>query len=126
MFEVYLERAHQLSDARKLIDGDPPYTAAIALLSIHAALALNNALLVKLGVSARKWKDHMAPVRETEKRCKAKRLDASGVEQLRKLISAKTDVSYGNKAVTFDFAMVLSTASERFEAWAYKRLKEMA
>ncbi|MHB1701667.1 MAG: hypothetical protein ACYCSN_16370 [Acidobacteriaceae bacterium] len=126
MFEVYLERASQLSAARNLVQDDPPYASAIALLSVHTAIALNDALLMKLGCNSSKGDDHMVSVRETAKRCRAKGLDHSGVEQLRTLVSAKSKVSYGNKPVSFDFATVLSLASQRFEVWAYKRLKEVA
>ena len=126
MIEIFLERANQLSEALKLVQDDRPYAAAIALLSVHTAIALNDALLVKLGGRVARSDDHMSSVRETAKRCKAKGLDDSGIEQLRKLISAKSAVSYGTRPVTFEAAKILSTASERFQAWAYKRLKEMA
>jgi hypothetical protein len=125
MVEVYLERALQLSDARDLIQDEPPYAAATALLSVHTAIALNDALLLKLGAKSLKHDDHMASVRETAKRCKAKRIDCAGVTQLRKLVSAKSKVSYGDQVVSFDFASALSLASQRFEAWVYGQFKEL-
>jgi hypothetical protein len=126
MVEIYLERAVQLSSARNLIQNDPPYAAATALLSVHTAIALNDALLLKLGAKSLKNEDHMASVRETVKRCKANGIDVAGVSQLKKLISAKSQVSYGDQSVSFDFASALSVASQRFEAWVYRHFQELA
>ncbi len=128
MIEIYIERAVQLSKARDRIHADPPYAAATALLSIHTAIALNDALLLKLAGKRAKNDDHMVAVRETGETLQTEkgRLDDSGVAQLRKLISAKSKVSYGDKSISFDFALLLSQASQRFEVWAYKRIQELS
>jgi hypothetical protein len=125
MVEIYLERATQLSSARNLIQADPPYAAAIALLSVHTAIALNDALLLKLGAKSLKNEDHMTSVRETVKGCKTKGIDSTGVAHLKKLVSAKSSVSYGDQSVSFDLASVLSLASQRFEAWVYRCFQEL-
>jgi hypothetical protein len=127
MFDVFLQRAEQLSRARQLVEEkDERCAAAIALLSVHTAIALNDALLFKLSGKHTHTEDHMEAVREMRRRCSARRLDPKGIRQLEKLISAKSAVSYGAKAVTSDYAAGLSVAAQRFEAWTYLQFKELA
>jgi hypothetical protein len=124
MEDIFLGRAKQLADARDLVRDDENYASATALLSIHTAIALNDALLLRLTGKLFMGADHMSAVQETAKRCRTKRLDGSGVAQLKALISAKTSVSYAAETVTFINAFKLSVASRRFETWVYDRLKE--
>ena len=126
MVEIFLERAKQLSGARDLVQEDEEFASATALLSVHSAIALNDALLLKLKGKLVKGQDHMASVRETAKRCKARKLDSTGIKQITTLIAAKTRVSYEDKSVSFALAYKLAIASQRFEVWAYKRLEEIA
>jgi hypothetical protein len=126
MVEIFLERAKQLSEARKLIELDTEYASATALLAVHSAIALNDAILLKLSGRIFRGEDHMAAVREVTKRCRARRLDTSGITQLKALVAAKTRISYGPQSVTFAYAYELSVASRRFAVWSYKRLEEIA
>jgi hypothetical protein len=125
MIEAYLERAKQLSQARELVRNDAEYASATALLAIHTAIALNDALMIKLTGKSFQSDNHMAAVREIRLRCNRRGLDSAGVDQLQKLIEAKSKVSYGGKRTTFEFATVLAVACIRFEKWAYQRLEEL-
>ncbi len=125
MVEIFLERAKQLSEARKLIELDAEYASATALLAVHSAIAYNDAVLVKLSGKACRGEDHMSAVREVTKRCRARKLDTSGITQLKTLVAAKTRVSYEAQLVSFPYAYELSVASQRFAVWAYKRLEEI-
>jgi hypothetical protein len=125
MVEVFLERAKQLSGARDLVQDDADYASAIALLSVHSAIALNDALLIKLSGKTVTGDDHMQAVREMAKGCRSRKLDATGIAQITTLMSAKTRVSYGDEATSYALAFKLSIASQRFEAWVYKRLEEI-
>jgi hypothetical protein len=120
--DVFTERARQLSDVRKLISGEPSYASAIALVSVHAAIALNDAVLIQMTGTKGRREDHMDAAGKTSSVCRARGIDDRGIAHLRSLLSAKSDVSYGSESVSFDLATKLSTASERFEAWAERVL----
>jgi hypothetical protein len=97
--------------------GSPEYTSALALVSIHCAIALNDALLVKLTGRHDITKDHMAAAKRTKKQCSSKRISTDGIRHLEELLKAKTRVSYSNERTTSEAADRLAVASERFEAW---------
>jgi len=70
--------------------------------------------------------DHLQAVEETSKQCKRRRLNASGVAQLRSLIQQKSAVSYGDQRVSHEKALALAEASRRFQAWTFSNCKELA
>jgi hypothetical protein len=125
MYEVYLERAEQLSGALSRLREENKFPSAMALLAVHKSIAFNDALLAKLTGKVPKGKDHETAVDETERTCSTRKLDRSGLSQLRKLISAKSKVSYGDQRTSIDMADYLYFAAERFETWARERLKEI-
>lgn len=120
--EVFIERADQLSEVRKLLNEEPRYASATALLSVHSAIALNDAVLIRLTGRKTSSKNHLEAVNRTVAACKAKGIDSKGLDHLKRLISAKSEVSYGDEAVTFEVATKLSTAADRFQNWAEKVL----
>jgi hypothetical protein len=126
MIEVFLERARQLASARDLLREDAAFSSVTALLSVHTAIALNDALLIRLSGARFRGEDHMSAARETRQQCRSRHLDDSGVKQLHTLLSSKSNVSYGDSEVTLKIALALSVASDRFEVWVYARLKEVA
>lgn len=123
MVEVYLERAEQLALARDLIRDDRSYSSATALLSVHAAIAMNDALLLGLTGRRSMSTDHIRAVSETERACASKRFNRHGLRHLRSLLSKKTDISYGDDSVSFETASSLANTSERFQEWAYSILR---
>lgn len=96
---------------------DSEYTAALALVSIHCAIAFNDALLFRLTGSHKASKDHMDAVRRIKRQCSSKRIEAQGLKNLEDLVKAKTKVSYSSEKTSFEAATRLAIASERFEAW---------
>jgi hypothetical protein len=117
MIEVFIERGEQLGESRKLMKGEPGYAAALALVSIHSAIALNDALLYKLTGHHHADPDHMAAVRRSKKQCLSKRIPQNGLRHLEELVKAKTRVSYSQEKTTIVAADRLAVASERFETW---------
>jgi hypothetical protein len=95
----------------------PEYTAGLALVSIHCAIALNDALLYKLTGGYKPNADHMESVRRSKRQCNSKKIDSAGLRHLEELIRAKTKVSYSNEKTTPRAADRLAVASERFETW---------
>jgi hypothetical protein len=119
----FLARAQQLADTRELVRAEPAYAAATALLSVHCAIAFSDAVLMTLEGKRCKAEDHKASISLVERACRAKHLDVGGLTQLRALLTAKTDISYGDQTVTFERAVTLAVASERFERWAYVTIR---
>lgn len=119
--QVFLRRAEQLIDVRNLIRDDP-YPAAIALLAVHSAIAINDAVLTALTGSPYRGQDHRQAVKYTVTKCRVLKYDAGGTKHLATLIRHKTNVTYGDRATTFEEADRLRVDAERFETWAYKLL----
>ncbi|MDQ2925399.1 MAG: hypothetical protein M3R43_07590 [Acidobacteriota bacterium] len=123
MIEVFVERGNQLSDSRRLMEGSQEYTAALALVSIHSAIAFNDALLIKLSGQHLPTEDHMAAVNRTRSQCSANGIGADGIKHLKTLVAAKTKVSYSGQRTSIETATALSVASERFETWVRPLIK---
>jgi hypothetical protein len=117
VIDVFQERGEQLALSRKLLADDAEYTAALALVSIHAAIAFNDALLVKLTGSHSASADHMEAVRRTKRQCSSQQIHGNGPRHLELLIKAKTRVSYSKEETSPEAAATLALASERFETW---------
>ena len=120
---VFLERGEQLARSRELMKGDREFISALALVSIHSAIAFNDALLVKLTGSYSVSQDHMSAVRHAKKQCSSRKIPTHGFQQLEKLVAKKATVSYSDERTTFELAFALSEASRRFEAWVRPLLK---
>jgi hypothetical protein len=117
MLEVFVERGNQLAEGRRLMKDSPEYAAALALVSIHCAIALNDALLVKLAGSHYAGANHMESVRNSKRQCSTKHIDPKGLKHLEELVRAKNKVSYSTEKTTIETATRLAVASERFETW---------
>ena len=120
--QVYVDRGKQLTEVGIIADAET-YPSALALLSIHASIAFNDAVLFRLTGFVGNSQNHQDAARRTEKACKSKKLDHSGVRHLTKLLAAKTDVSYGSRRTTGQQAQALANAARSFRAWAYKTLQ---
>lgn len=125
MFEIFYERGQQLSYARKVMDGEPMTVSALALVSIHSAIAYNDALHVRLTGRRPKYDDHRTAVNSTERNCRARKLNTAGVVHLKALIEKKTAYSYGDSAVTSEQAQAVSIKAERFEAWVNQIIRDL-
>lgn len=124
--EIYTERGNELSKARRLLEIDDQFLSALALVSVHSGIAFNDALLARFDRSALGDEDHSKAAELTAKECRARRIESGGLAQLRKLLAAKTKISYSPDRVTQQMATALSVAADRFEAWFYKTLEELS
>lgn len=114
---VYHGRALQLANAMELChDGMDAYASAVALLAVHSAISFGDAVLISL--TGRRARVHRQAVTAITAACKKARIQADGIKHLSSLVSAKTDVSYGDKDVDKEKAEILYVAAERFQAWA--------
>jgi hypothetical protein len=121
--EVYQSRALQLANAMRLCAEDcPSYASAVALLAVHSAISYNDALHIRLTGGRPNSENHKDAFRSTKKACQKAKIDSAGLRHLERLLSIKTDISYGNKAVRVEHAQVLNIEAQRFQAWAERNL----
>jgi len=117
-FTVYHHRARQLAGAMELCqDGMPEYASAAALLAVHSAISYSDALLIGLGGARPRGENHREAITELRGACTRAKVEPQGITQLQKLLSAKTDISYGEKPVDEDRITALCIAAKRFEKW---------
>jgi hypothetical protein len=116
---VYHGRASQLANAMELCHDDMRgYSAAVGLLAVHSAISYNDAVQIKLTGRRTKSQDHSRAIRATEAACHSARIETRGIGHLEKLLSAKTDVSYGDERVDNRRVEFLYQAARAFRAWA--------
>jgi len=58
------------------------------------------------------------------KACTSAKIDRQGVTHFQRLITAKTDISYGDEQVDDERVKALCITAERFQAWVEKRIEE--
>jgi hypothetical protein len=125
LFTVYHLRATQLADAMKLCRDDlSSFASASALLAVHSAISYSDAVLIGLGGKRSRSEDHRDAITHLKRACSRARIEPLGIAQLQKLLSAKTDVSYGEKRIENEQIAALCFAAERFQAWAERTLKD--
>lgn len=123
--EVYRSRALQLANAMRLCAEDcSSYASAVALLAVHSAISFNDALCIQLLGERPNSNDHRDAIPLATRACKKARIDTAGIKHLERLLSAKTDISYGDRAVNTERAQKLSTTAERFVKWVEDNLSD--
>jgi hypothetical protein len=123
-FTVYYRRATQLADAMKLCQDDlSAYASAAALLAVHSAISYSDALLIGLGGAKPRGENHREAIAVLKRTCSGARIDHQGIKHLDRLLSAKTDISYGEKQVDHERIAALCIAAERFQVWAERILQ---
>jgi hypothetical protein len=122
-FTVYYLRAKQLADAMKLCQDDlQAFASAAALLAVHSAISYSDAILVGLGRSRPRGENHREAVTALKRACTGAKIDHQGITHFQRLLSAKTDISYGEAQVDNEKIVALCVAAERFQVWAERIL----
>jgi len=123
-FTVYYRRATQLAAAMKLCqDGLSAYASAAALLAVHSAISYSDALLIGLGGARPRSENHREAITALKRVCTGARIDRQGIAHLQRLLSAKSEISYGEKQVDDERITALCIAAERFQVWAERILQ---
>jgi|SRR5271165_6233854 len=121
--KVYHDRAAQLADAMRLCQDDlSAYASAAALLAVHSCISYCDAVLIQLGGWRSRHEDHKQAAALVKRACKKIGIDGNGIAHLEKLLSAKTDISYGDKLIDSDQIARYCIAPERFHRWAERIL----
>lgn len=119
IFTVYHRRARQLAGAMKLCqDGMSEYASAAALLAVHSAISYSDALLIVFGGARPRGENHREAITALRRACAGAKIEQQGITHLQKLLSAKTDISYGEKPVDEVRITALCEAAKRFQKWA--------
>ncbi len=122
---IYHGRALQLAKAMKLCWADlSSYGAAAALLAVHSAISYNDALLIKLTGKRPRGRDHKQAVKAIIIACEKAAIPGDGIQHLDELVSAKTEVSYGEEEADNERVHILCLAAEQFYRWVEPLLKE--
>lgn len=123
-FTAYHRRATQLAHAMKLRRDDlPAYASAAALLAAHSAISYSGAVLIGLSGSRPRGEIHREAVTALKRTCTKAKIDQRGVMHLQSRVSAKTDISYGEKRVDEERVEALCITAERFQVWAERILQ---
>jgi hypothetical protein len=124
-FTVYYRRATQLADAMKLCRDDfPAYASAAALLAVHSEISFSDALLLGLGAARPRGENHQEAVTALKRACTRAKVEQNGIRHFQALVSAKTDISYGEKQVDDERISKLCITADRFRVWAERVLKQ--
>ena len=100
------------------------YASAAAILAVHSAISYSDALLIGLGDTRPRGENHQAAVTALKRACTGARIDQKGIPHLQKLLSAKTDISYGERQVNDEKIKALCIFADRFQAWAERTLQK--
>lgn len=110
-----------------LADGEPrDYGAGVALLAVHAAIALADAIQIAATGERYAGETHARAAAEVVGICRSQKLDASGVKHLAWLLAQKNYFSYESKTVTEEQIKMAQARVERLFAWAYKTFPDLA
>ena len=124
-FTVYHRRARQLAGAMKLCQDDlAAYASAAVLLAVHSAISYNDAILIGFGGARPRGESHREAIIALKRTCTKAGIDHQGITHFQRLLSAKTDISYGEKQIDDERVTALCMAAERFQTWAERILQK--
>jgi hypothetical protein len=112
--QQYIEKADHFFQAMKLAADDvASYRSGIALLAVHSAISLNDAITSGMTGKKNKQQDHSVAVTGLEKIAKRRRIaDLKGVGHFRWLLLEKSKIAYGRERLD-DALIRLSVAPSR-------------
>lgn len=122
----YIEKADHFFQAMKLAADDPSsYRTSIALLAVHSAISLNDAIATGTGNKS-KNQDHLEAARGLEKISRKLGVaNLNGLQHFRWLLQEKSKIAYGRERPDDTFIRASITRAERFHSWAYNYFKEI-
>ena len=125
--QQYIEKADHFLQAMKLAAMElAPYRTSIALLAVHSAISLNDAIAAGLTTKRSKHQDHLAAVKQLEGISRKHRIDnLNGIRHFRWLLTEKTRIAYGPDRLDDALVQMSVDRAERFHSWAYNYFKEI-
>jgi hypothetical protein len=125
--QQYIEKADHFFRAMKLAGLEiSEYRSSIALLAVHSAISLNDAITAGSTGKRVRHQDHRAAARELEGISRKQRIqNLNGVGHLRWLMVEKTRIAYGRERLDDALVRMSVDRAERFHSWAYNYFKEI-
>jgi hypothetical protein len=125
--QQYIEKADHFFHAMKLAADDvPSYRSGIALLAVHSAISLNDAITSGTTGKKTSYQDHSRAATELEKIARKHRIsNLKGVVHFRWLLSEKSRIAYGRERLDDAFVRLSVDRAEKFQSWAYNYFKEI-
>jgi hypothetical protein len=107
----------------KLCQDDlPAYASAASLLAVHSAISYSDAVLIGIIGRRSRGEDHRQAAIALKRACTVAKIDQRGVAHLQRLLSVKTDISYGDQLIDNERITALCNTAERFQTWAERVL----
>lgn len=121
---VHLGRARQFADGMKFFQEElGAYASAAGLLAVHSAISYSDAVLIGLSGRRSRSENHQEAVRALRRACGKANVDRDGILHFQRLVSVKTDISYGDRQIDNERIAALCIAAERFQVWAERILQ---
>lgn len=126
-FTIYRDRADAFLRTIPLMQDldEPGHGPSLALLAVHAAISLTDAVLV-VETGARSDDDHSATANELKRLAKAKRLDAKPVNGFQWLLSNKNHFAYDSKSLNEKDVKTAVRHAQIFATWVFESFKSVA
>ena len=126
MARCHRDRAESFREGMSLLADDlPSYGNAVALLAVHSAISIADAVLIACTGRRCNEPDHRSVLKPLRTLASSRRADPTGIGQLAWLVSRKTDFAYGDRSILDNDIANAKFKAERFLAWAYKNFPEI-
>jgi hypothetical protein len=125
--QQFIEKADHFFQAMKLVKDDPDaYRTSVALLAVHSAISLKDAVVIGLTGKKSRHQDHSAAVHGLEGLSRKFRIsNKNGIGHLRWLLAGKTKIAYSRERLDDAMLHMSIDRAERFHSWAYNHFKEI-
>jgi hypothetical protein len=125
--QQYIEKADHFLKGMQLAALEfAPYRTGIALLAVHSAISLNDAITTGITGKRCRHQDHLAAVRDLEGISRKHRVqNLNGIGHFRWLLTEKTNIAYGRRRLDDALIRMSIDRAERFHSWAYNYFKEI-
>jgi hypothetical protein len=122
-----IEKADHFFQVMKLVADDLPfYRTGVALLAVHSAISLNDAIATGITGNKGKHQDHLNAASDLERISRRLGLkNLNGIHHFRWLLQEKSKIAYGREHLDDAFIRMSIARAERFHAWAYNYFKEI-
>lgn len=120
------ERFYRSAGDLMILDKDQ-HGDSIGLLSVHACIALTDALLASADANEPgKRDDHASAARDMRKLCSVNDLEAAGVRHLEWLLGRKNKFSYESTRVELTDFEKAKVKMDQYFAWGFRTFPEVA
>ena len=117
----FLRRATQFGDAATLMEDDlDAYSDVVAVAAVHGAIALVDAILEGFGDGRSRDQNHKTAVVRLTTLCGRNRIPTDGIQHFTKLLSQKTEFSYGDKRLNFERVKAAVVHFQRLLTWSFR------